>query len=78
MKVLQGELIESRYTSLEDYAQPIKETFVKAGMTGYIDNTIGVHKVEARDQQSVSLHIYSPPKYKGLTPETYRIRQEQE
>ena len=75
LKVLEGELLETQYKSLVDYEEPTKITHVTAGMSSYIDNGIGVHKIESPGQQTVSMHIYSPPKYKGLTPATYRLKQ---
>jgi len=62
MKVLSGSLKESLYT----YNLLLQnETIINKNNVSFIDNHIGLHKIEAIDY-SVSLHIYSPPNYISL------------
>ncbi|MDX2306146.1 MAG: cysteine dioxygenase family protein [Microscillaceae bacterium] len=57
LKVLGGELLETRYFSEEN----IRETSLQLNQITYIDNHIGLHKIENRSQvNTISLHIYSP------------------
>ena len=59
MKVLDGMLIETLY----DYnLVPLNETIINKNYVSFIDNHIGLHKIEALEY-SVSLHVYSPPNY---------------
>lgn len=60
LRLHSGHLKETRYThDLQNKAI----TYIRPDMTTYIDNIQGYHEVEAL-QDSVSLHIYSPPRYK--------------
>jgi cysteine dioxygenase len=62
MKVLDGSLKEILY----DYnLTPMNDTIINKNYVSFIDNHIGLHKIEALDY-SVSLHIYSPPNYISL------------
>ena len=62
MKVLDGSLKEILY----DYnLTPMNDTIINKHIVSFIDNHIGLHKIEALDY-SVSLHIYSPPNYISL------------
>lgn len=59
MKVLGGVLMETLY----DYnLVPLNETIINKNFVSFIDNHIGLHKIEALEY-SVSLHVYSPPNY---------------
>lgn len=59
MKVLDGSLKETLY----DYdLKSQNETIINKNYISFINNHIGLHKIEAIDF-SVSLHIYSPPNY---------------
>jgi len=60
-KILQGELIEDLY---DHELNKIHETKLKTNQIHYIDDTIGFHKIKNNQKQSVSLHIYSPSKFK--------------
>ena len=64
LKILKGKLTEYRYntTNLE-----LKElSCLPKDTVSYIDNEIGYHKIiNDTKSETVSLHIYSPPKYEG-------------
>lgn len=62
MKVLTGSLKETLYTY---NLIPQNETIINKDYVSFIDNHVGLHKIEALDY-SVSLHIYSPPNYISL------------
>ena len=58
LKVLNGKLIETIKPNL---TSDIKQSIIRnMNDTSYIDNKIGIHKVEALED-SLSIHIYSPP-----------------
>lgn len=59
MKVLDGSLKETLY-DYDLYCQ--NDTIINKHYVSFIDNHIGLHKIEALDY-SISLHIYSPPNY---------------
>ena len=63
-KVLEGELIEYKYTKKLEL---IKTNKLKVNDTNYIDNNIGYHPIENGNKKSVSVHIYSPPYATTLT-----------
>jgi cysteine dioxygenase len=63
-KILKGKLTEYRYDTksleLKELSCLPKDTI------SYIDNEIGYHKIiNDTKSETVSLHIYSPPKYEG-------------
>ena len=62
LKVLDGELIEKRYThKLEKY----KEIKYFKNEISYMNNKLGLHSIlNDNDKPSVSLHVYSPPRFK--------------
>ena len=62
MKVLEGQINQHLFTSDVKF---IKQIVNKEGNVSYIDNNIGLHKIINGDNKAVSLHIYSPPLYKG-------------
>jgi cysteine dioxygenase len=64
MLMLQGELIEEIY-STSSTAAPIQTNIFKEGFIGYIDNTIGYHRIlnPSETDIAVSLHVYSPPNH---------------
>lgn len=55
LKVLEGDLIETRMHTNIPTAQIIK---AKEGTINYIDNTIGIHSIKNGKKSSYSLHIY--------------------
>lgn len=59
LKVLKGQLVE---TIKSNSTEKEKEFIRNKNDTSYIDNTMGIHKVKALDE-SISLHIYSPPNF---------------
>ena len=59
MKVLDGSLKETLY-DYDLFCQ--NETIINKHYISFIDNHIGLHRIESLDY-SVSLHIYSPPNY---------------
>ena len=62
MKVLEGQINQHLFTSDVKF---IKQIVNKEGNVSYIDNNIGLRKIINGDNKAVSLHIYSPPLYKG-------------
>lgn len=59
LKLLNGYIKETRYTpNLTNESI----TYIRSNDTSYIDDLHGYHKIEAL-QDSVSLHIYSPPNH---------------
>ena len=56
-KILEGYIDEHKY---ENDDKTVINTF-KQNDVGYIDNSIGYHKMVNDDNICVSLHIYSPP-----------------
>jgi hypothetical protein len=70
MKVIQGSLQEKLYQTISYPIEQkemtnkyeIKNTIYKINDVSYIDDTIGLHKIIALED-SISLHIYSPPKF---------------
>lgn len=63
-KTLQGILYEKRYKTkmLQKTMSKTQEYIYDINTkSSYIDDSIGVHKIEAKEIESVSLHIYSPP-----------------
>jgi len=64
MLMLQGELIEEIY-STSSTTSPMQTKVFKEGFIGYIDNTIGYHRIlnPSDTEIAVSLHVYSPPNH---------------
>lgn len=64
MLMLQGELIEEIYNS-SSLTAPIQTKTFKEGFIGYIDNSIGYHRIlnPSDTEIAVSLHVYSPPNH---------------
>jgi len=60
LSVLQGKLKEQRYCN--ETLNTMHKTEVSIGNYNYIDNSRYYHDIEALED-SVSLHIYSPPKH---------------
>ena len=63
-KILEGELIETKYdiNKINLYESKI----IKPDTVGYIDDTIAYHKMSNLSYyNSTSLHIYSPPGVKA-------------
>ena len=60
MKLLEGELEEELYNTNLELVDTRK--ICKNDVT-YIDDTIGLHKIIARNNVAISLHIYSPPNF---------------
>ncbi|CAF2627865.1 unnamed protein product [Rotaria sp. Silwood2] len=70
MKCLQGNLVETKYAwpngdneSKEEPMQFICRTELKEGQVAYINDTIGLHRVEnpSHTDTGVTLHLYVPP-----------------
>ena len=61
-KVLKGELIETIYDT--NTLEKITHNKNSINHINYIDDTIGYHKIQNKNNLSVSLHIYSPPHFK--------------
>jgi predicted metal-dependent enzyme (double-stranded beta helix superfamily) len=62
LKILEGQINEQLFTPDVKF---IKQIVNKKGDVSYIDNDIGLHKVINGNNKTVSLHVYSPPLYKG-------------
>jgi len=62
MKILQGSLTECRYNKDLNL---ISKSILKKNDISYIDNTIGYHNILSKED-SISLHIYSPPDHKTI------------
>ena len=62
-KVLSGSFTEILYNK-NDLNNPQRFTNIKTNHISYIDDTIGYHKIKNNDNLTVSIHIYSPPKFK--------------
>lgn len=65
MKILEGELLETRFHWPEDNGELVKksEGKLKKGEVCYINDSLGLHRVEnpSHSDRAVSLHLYSPP-----------------
>ncbi|CAG2170195.1 unnamed protein product [Oppiella nova] len=71
MKMLSGSLHETRYewpdsTTDLNQMKAIDENQLKTNDVAYINDSIGLHRVENRSDswKAVSLHLYSPPYFK--------------
>ena len=66
MLMLKGQLIEEIYDS-SDIELARKISFFDEGFVGYIDNTIGYHRIlnSSPTEIAISLHLYSPPNHKA-------------
>ena len=62
MKVLQGEITEECYNNK---LKLIKTNNNKVNDIGYQEGKNGIHNIINSNNQSISLHIYSPPNYKS-------------
>lgn len=64
LKILKGKLIEYRYNT--DNLELKELSCLTKDSISYIDNEIGYHKIiNDTKSETVSLHIYSPPRYEG-------------
>ncbi|RCK65989.1 Cysteine dioxygenase CDG1 [Candida viswanathii] len=66
MKILAGELVEHLYDAPDHEGEKLtvkKETTLRRDEVGYINDSIGLHKISnpLSDKVSVSLHLYTPP-----------------
>ena len=58
-KILSGELMEDIYDSEQKQSTRLKSSWLKKGDCGYIDDTIGFHRIwNPTKTPSVSVHIY--------------------
>ena len=64
MKILQGELDEYIYEN-NNKLNLVNIRNCKEESIGYQEGTSGLHNIVNKDNQTVSLHIYSPPNYKS-------------
>ena len=61
LTLLNGNLIEERYNK---EGKIISCNFLKENDIGYMENSIGTHRIKNNNEFNVySLHIYSPPNY---------------
>ena len=65
MLMLQGELVEEIYSKDTTISTPLQTKTFKEGFVGFIDNTIGYHRISnlSKSDIAVSLHVYSPPNH---------------
>ena len=68
LKVLKGKLLEKKYREELIYNISI----LKEDAGGYMHNNLGTHVVSS-ENESYSLHIYSPPKYYAECDKKYGI-----
>ncbi|KAI9330255.1 RmlC-like cupin domain-containing protein [Zopfochytrium polystomum] len=68
MKILDGELVETRYEwpegdGADQRMMPTLETTLQRDQVAYVHDSIGLHRVSNRSktQKAVSLHLYCPP-----------------
>jgi cysteine dioxygenase len=66
VKVLQGEIQETKYAVLPDEAgklQLVSEVVGKLGEVLYMDDSVGLHKIKNPNPLvgAISLHLYTPP-----------------
>lgn len=59
LKILKGNLIEEKYEKM----YKINENNLKINNISYIEGKEIIHKIINKNDKSVSLHVYSPPKY---------------
>lgn len=62
MKVLKGNLIEIRYKKQNEIMQKTSTSLLTTDEISFIEGSDGLHNIYAAED-SVSLHIYSPPDY---------------
>jgi cysteine dioxygenase len=62
-KIIKGQLSEHRYK--QETLKLIELNNLSKDSIGYIDNNEGIHRVlnESKNEDCVSLHIYSPPNF---------------
>ncbi|MBI96888.1 hypothetical protein CL656_07075 [bacterium] len=63
LKLLKGELYENHY---DHSLNLLSHNKINKNDTTYIDNKLGYHSIISKNELSVSLHIYSPPKHKTI------------
>jgi predicted metal-dependent enzyme (double-stranded beta helix superfamily) len=64
LKVLQGSLLEERYQIGSN--TPFLTEVLRAGDIGYMNNTMGIHRVSNKELiPAVSLHVYAPAEYQA-------------
>lgn len=62
VRVIQGEVKETRYARVGDELVMTEENIFRAGQVAYIDNSMGLHKVGSHGPDpAVTLHLYAPP-----------------
>lgn len=60
MKILAGKLLEECFNKK---LKNINTNTYKINDTSYIHDSLYLHKIKNNEQQSISLHIYSPPNF---------------
>lgn len=61
-KILEGELVEYKYDRDLNFTTKVN---LRKNNISYLDNNIGYHKIANNSyNNSVSLHLYSPPRYR--------------
>jgi cysteine dioxygenase len=63
MKVLKGSLVEDVYVSENNNLKFVSSNILKTNNIGYKIGKTHVHAIFSPNEDTVSLHIYSPPKY---------------
>jgi len=60
LKILEGNMMEELYD--KNFVLQEKNNLVMSDVR-YIDDSIGIHKMKNNEENTISLHIYSPPNF---------------
>jgi len=60
LKILAGNMIEELYD--KNFVLQEKNNLVMSDVR-YIDDSISIHKIKNKEENTISLHIYSPPNF---------------
>jgi len=60
LKILEGNMIEELYD--KNFVLQENNNLVMSDVI-YIDDSIGIHKMKNNEENTISLHIYSPPNF---------------
>ena len=60
LKILEGNIIEELYD--KNFVLQENNNLVMSDVR-YIDDSIGIHKMKNNEENTISLHIYSPPNF---------------
>jgi cysteine dioxygenase len=60
LKILEGNMVEEIYD--KNFVLRENNNLIKDNVR-YIDDSIGIHKMKNNEENTISLHIYSPPNF---------------